>query len=444
MLETKKSRVLVDCGLIQGARHAEEKNYEPFAYEASSIDAVFVTHAHIDHIGRLPKLVKDGFRGKIFMTAPTCDFTKIMLEDSQELMADEAKREKRKPLYTKKDVLNALGFTACIEYDKEIEVTEDIRVRFRDAGHILGSAIVEVFISKQSTVDNQQRETRVVFSGDLGNPPVPLLRPTTLVKQADYVVMESTYGDRQHEDIDLRKNLLEDAIEDTVTRGGTLMIPSFAMERTQELLYELNSLAENHRIPEVPVFIDSPLAIKSTEIYRKYPGYFNKEATYLIESGDKIFQFPRLKFTLSTEESKAINDVPPPKVIIAGSGMSTGGRIMHHELRYLQDPNSTILFIGYQVAGTLGRRIFDGAKNVKIFGEEVSVNCEVRAIGGYSAHADQEQLRKWVKHIKEGGDLKKVFVVQGEEGPALALVQLLRDHLGIDAYAPMLGESIEL
>lgn len=425
---------MVDCGLIQGARHAEEKNYERFPYEPKSIDAVFITHAHIDHIGRLPKLVKDGFLGKIYMTRPTCDFSHIMLNDSQELMREEAKDEKKDPLYTKQDVAKTLEFIECIDYDKEIEPTEDIKVRFQDAGHILGSAIIEIWAG----------DIKIVFSGDLGNSPVPLLRPATFINEADYVVIESTYGDRQHEDIDLRKNLLEDVIEDTVRRGGVLMIPAFAMERTQELLYELNSLVENKRIPEIPVFIDSPLAIKATEIYKKYPSYFNQEAVYLIKSGDKIFQFPRLQFTQTTEESKAINDVAPPKIIIAGSGMSTGGRILHHERRYLSDPNSTILFIGYQVAGTLGRRIFDGAKTVKIFREEISVNCEVRAIGGYSAHADQEQLENWAKKIKEGGRLKKIFAVQGEEGPALALVQLLRDHLGIDAHAPMLGEKVEL
>lgn len=437
LIETENSKVLVDCGLIQGTRHAEKQNYEPFPYDPASIDAVFITHAHIDHTGRLPKLVKDGFRGRIYMSGPTRDFSEIMLEDSQGLMSEEANREKKKPLYTKKDVLKTFEFIDTIEYDKKIPATEDVKVRFRDAGHILGSAIIEVFV--QDTL-----ETRIVFSGDLGNPPVPLLRPTAMISEADYVVVESTYGDRRHENIEQRKNLLEDVIEDTVTRGGTLMIPSFAMERTQELLYELNSLVENHRIPEVTVFIDSPLAIKATEIYKKYPDYFNKEAVYLIESGDKVFQFPRLKFTETSEESKSINDVPPPKIIIAGSGMSNGGRILHHERRYLSDANSTILFIGYQVAGTLGRRIFDGAKSVKIFGEEVPVNCQVRAIGGYSAHADQEQLRKWIENIKEGEKLKKVFVVQGEEGPALALVQLLRDYLGVDASAPMLGESVEL
>lgn len=434
LIETGQSKVLVDCGLTQGTRHAEKQNYKPFPYNASSIDAVLITHAHIDHTGRLPKLVKDGFRGKILMTRPTKDFTEIMLEDSQELLADEAKKEGREELYSKKDVAKTFGYAEAIEYGKEIKVAKDIKCRFRDAGHVLGSALIELWADSK----------KIVFSGDLGNPPVPLLRPTEFIDTADYVVVESTYGDRQHEDLVERKNALEDVIEDTVTKRGTLMIPSFALERTQELLYELNSLVENGRIPEVPVFIDSPLAIDATKIYQKYPEYYNKKAAYLIESGDQVFQFPRLRFTYTTEESKEINDVPPPKVIIAGSGMSMGGRILHHEQRYLADPNSFILFIGYQAAGTLGRQIFDGAERVKIFGETVPVRCGVQAIRGYSAHADQEMLYRWVANMKKGPRPQKVFVVQGEEGPALAFVQLLRDHLGVDAEAPMLGDRVEL
>lgn len=434
LIETETSKVLVDCGLAQGTRHAEKQNYEKFPYDPASIGAVLVTHAHIDHTGRLPKLVKDGFRGKIFMTRPARDFVEIMLADSQELMADEAKNEKEKPLYSKEDVARTLEFIETAEYGEEVTVTRDIKFRFRDAGHILGSAIIEVWANS----------TKIVFSGDLGNPPVPLLRPTEFIDEADYVVVESTYGDREHEKLDERKNLLEDIIEDTFVKGGILMIPVFALERTQELLYELNSLVENHRVPRIPIFIDSPLAIDATKIYKKYPEYYNEKATYLIESGDQLFQFPGLKFTYTAVESKTINDVPPPKIIIAGSGMSNGGRILHHERRYLSDPNSFILFIGYQTAGTLGRRIADGEKEVKIFGETVPVRCGVRAIGGYSAHADRAKLRDWVEHVKGGGKLKKTFVVQGEEGPALSFVQLLRDHLGIDAEAPMAGDSVEI
>jgi len=441
LIETETSKILVDCGLAQGTRHAERENYKKFPYDPASIDAVLITHAHIDHTGLLPKLVKDGFRGKILMTRPTKDFAKIMLDDSQGLMAGEARREGREALYSKKDVARTLEYIEPIEYGRISKVTKDIKCRFRDAGHILGSAIIEVWIPSSVAGKNDKK---IVFSGDLGNPPVPLLRPTEFVSEADYVVVESTYGDREHEKLDERKNLLENTIEDTYTRGGTLMIPSFAIERTQELLYEFNSLVENHRVPEMPIFMDSPLAIDATKIYRKYPEYYNKKAMYLIESGDQLFKFSRLKFTYTSDESKAINDVAQPKVIIAGSGMSTGGRILHHERRYLSDPNSLILFIGYQAAGTLGRRIFDGAKNVKIFGENVSVRCGVRAIGGYSAHADQTKLREWVEKIKDGGKLKKVFAVQGEEGPALAFVQLLRDHLGLNAEAPRTGDSIEL
>ena len=434
LIETKTSKVLVDCGLAQGTRHAEEENYKKFPYDPASIDVVLITHAHIDHTGRLPKLIKEGFRGKIFMTRPTKDFAEIMLDDSQGLMANEARREGREELYSMKDVARTLEFIEPIEYGKITKVTEDIKCRFRDAGHILGSAIIEVWAG----------DKKIVFSGDLGNPPVPLLRPTEFIEEADYVVVESTYGDRVHEKLDERKNLLENAIEDISRKGGTLMIPSFAIERTQELLYEINALVENHRVPEMPVFMDSPLAIDATKIYRKYPEYYNKKAIYLIESGDQLFKFPRLKFTYTSDESRAINNVAQPKVIIAGSGMSTGGRILHHERRYLSDPNSIMLFIGYQAARTLGRRIFDGAKNVKIFGENISVRCGVRAIGGYSAHADQTKLREWVEKINDGGKLKKVFAVQGEEGPALAFVQLLRDHLGIDAEAPRIGDIVNL
>ncbi len=442
LVETDQAKILVECGLMQGTRHAEKENYKPFPYDPSSLDAVLITHAHIDHTGRLPKLVKEGFRGKIFMTPPTKDFTEIMLEDSAGLMEEEAKREKREALYVREDIAKTLACVEVHEYGKTVQLGPDITFRFRDAGHILGSAIIELWVGG----------TKIVFSGDLGNPPVPLLRPTEYIEEADYVVIEATYGDRLHENAQERKNLLEDAIEDTVTSGGTLMIPSFALERTQELLYELNSLVEGHSVPEVPVFIDSPLAIKATAIYKKYPAYYSQGATNLMKSGDQIFQFPRLTFTQTVDESKAINDVPPPKIIIAGSGMSTGGRILHHEMRYLPDPKSMLLIIGYQVAGTLGRRLLDGAKEVEIFGEHVPVRCRVHAIGGYSAHADQEALYHWLEVIKNGSPsagsgfhrLKKVFAVQAEEGPALAFVQLLRDHLGVEAEAPMAGDSVGL
>lgn len=435
LIENGKSKILVDCGLFQGCRFCDRRNYNKFAYDARKIDAVLLTHAHIDHSGRLPKLVKDGFRGEIFATKPTIDLVELMLRDSADVMRHEARDVrgiKSKILFDEDDVARTMKLFRGVEYNEKIDVGGGFSANFKDAGHILGSAIIEIYHNGK----------KIVFSGDLGNSPAPILRPTEFIYDADWVVMESTYGDRVHEDKEQRKQELEDVIEETVAKGGTFMIPSFALERTQELLYELNELVENHRIPSVPVFIDSPLAIKATEVYRKYKKYFNQKAQDLIASGDRLFQFPRLTFTRAVEESRAINDVPPPKIIIAGSGMSNGGRILHHERRYLSDPKSTILFIGYQAAGTLGRRIFDKEKEVNIFKERIPVRCRVKAIGAYSSHADQEMLIGWVKHIKK--PIKKIFVVQGEDGPSLALVQKIKDTLGIDACAPSLGDSIEL
>lgn len=428
----KTIKLLVDCGLTQGAQHIEEKNYEKFPYDPKEIDFLLVTHSHIDHIGRIPKLYKEGFRGKILLTKPTQDFSKVMLEDSQGILEGEASRAGKDPLYSVADVEGSLKLMEGVEYNKKIDLIGGLACQFRDAGHVLGSAIIEIWAEGK----------KIVFSGDLGNPPVPLLRPTEFIDEADYVVMESTYGDRLHETSSERKNLLENAIEDVVTKKGTLMIPAFALERTQELLYELNELVENHRIPKIPIFMDSPLAIRVSEIYKKHLDYYNQEATQLIKTGDDLFNFPGLVLTRTTAESKRINDIVPPKIIIAGSGMSTGGRIRHHEIRYLPDPDSLILFIGYQVAGTLGRRIFDGAKDLKIYNERITVKAEVRSIPGYSAHADQKTLRNWVGKI--GKSVKHVFIVHGEEEPALALAQILKDDLGLEASVPMLGDVVEL
>ena len=423
LLETRRAKILIDCGLFQGGRDARKMNRQKFPYQPSQIEAVLITHSHIDHIGRLPRLVKEGFRGKILATRPTKDFAQAMLFDAEKI---------GEFAYNQSDVEKTLQLFQGIDYGRKIKLNEEISFCFREAGHILGSAIIEIWAEGQ----------KVVFSGDLGNPPVPLLRPTEFIRKADYAIVESTYGDRLHETKEQRKDLLENVIEDTVTQGGTLLIPSFALERTQEVLYELNELAENHRIPRIPIFIDSPLAIKLTKIYQKYPDYFNQEAVYLIKSGDDLFKFPGLRMTQTVEESKKIAQVSPPKIIIAGSGMSTGGRILHHEKRYLADPKNTFLVICYQVPGTLGRKILSGVKTVKIFGQEIPNRIQVKAIGGYSAHADQEMLCLWVKQMKD--TLKRVFVVQGEEKSALALVQHIKDHLGLPAEAPEMGRVVEL
>ena len=439
LLEIGATKILVDCGMFQGSKYSEDLNYEKFPYDPTEVGFVFVTHSHTDHVGRLPKLYKEGFRGKVVATNATLDLIRKALPDNLRLIKQEAQESGREPLFSIDDLSGVLELAQGINYEENIELSNGLGVKLHDAGHILGSSIVEIQLTSQS-----QKSEKIYFTGDLGNPPTPLLRAPYYPNDADYVVIESAYGSRTHEDKDERKNILQKIIIETIQKGGVLMIPSFAMERTQELLYELNGLFNSGKIPKVPVFVDSPLATNLTEVYRKHSDYFNKETMYIINSGDDIFNFPGLKFTRSAEESKQINDVPPPKIIIAGSGMSTGGRILHHERRYLQDPNSTILFIGYQVKGSLGRRILDEEKEVKIFGEKVAVNCKVEAIGGYSAHADQKMLLEWVKPSAESGKLKKVFVVQGEEDSSLSLARKIERALEIDAIVPNPGESFEL
>lgn len=435
LVECAGTKILVDCGLRQGGRLAEKENYTPFPYNPSEISAVVITHAHLDHIGLIPKLYRDGFRGRIFATHPTLDLARLSLDDSIHLLKEEAEKLKESSLFSEEDLVNCWKLTHGRPYHQDIEINSNIKVRFSDAGHILGSSIAEVFLSEAG------RQVKIVFSGDLGNPPTPLLKPTEFIETADYVLVESAYGDRLHEDKSKRKEKLLSVVESAVKNGGALMIPAFALERTQELLFELNSLAESGRVPKIPVFIDSPLAIKATAVYQKYSDYFNKEAAYLIKSGDDLFNFPGLEFSLTTESSKAINDVPPPKVIIAGSGMSEGGRILHHERRYLPDPKSTLLIIGYQTQNTLGRRLLDGAQEIKMFGEHVQVRAQIKAIGGYSAHADQAGLLRWVGEIK---NIKKVFVVQGEAGPASVLAGKIKGELEVEAEVPQAGEVFDL
>ena len=431
VLESGEGRIMVDCGLHQGSHYAERKNFEPFPYNPRDIEAVFVTHAHIDHIGRLPKFWKDGFRGTIYSTPATKDFAELLLLDSEHILSEESEREKKPPLYTTRDIEEVMRIWHKLEYHTPIEVGS-FSVELLDAGHILGSAIIKVVAEGKT----------VVFSGDLGNYPAPIIQPTEKIGSADYCLVESTYGDRVHEGIDKRREALEDAIEDTVRAGGVLLIPAFAMERTQELLYHLHQLFQEKRVPRVPVFIDSPLAIKLTAIYSKYENYFNPEIEKVVRSGDDILNFPGLRFTLTKEQSKEINNVPPPKVIIAGSGMSHGGRILHHELRYLPGEKNAILFVGYQANGSLGRQILDGAEHVKIFGENIPVRCRKIAIGGYSAHADQPLLLKWLEPMRK--TLKKVFVVQGEKEASEALATKIRDEMAVLTVIPEAGRTYEL
>jgi metallo-beta-lactamase family protein len=431
ILESGGTKIMVDCGLHQGGHYAERENFDPFSYDPRVIDAVFITHSHLDHIGRLPSLVKAGFKGTIYSTSATRDFAELMLLDSEHLLSKEAEREHRPPLYTDADISHVMNQWRGLNYHEPVSVGEFV-VDLFDAGHILGSAIIRVKAEGKT----------IVFSGDLGNTPAPIIQPTETLTAADYCVIESTYGDRVHANVDGRREMLEDAVEDAVKSGGVLMIPTFAMERTQELLYHLHQLFQEGRIPRVPVFIDSPLAIKLTAIYKKHENYFNPATRHIAASGDDILNFPGLHLTLTTEQSKDINNVKPPKIIIAGSGMSNGGRILHHEMRYLPDPKSEIIFVGYQAVGSLGRQILDGASEVKIFGETIPVRCKKTNIPGYSAHADQPRLLAWLNPMRQ--TLKKVFVVQGEQQSSETLMHRIVDDLAILAEVPKRGESVTL
>jgi len=432
LLEIAETKLLVDCGLIQGERFAEEENREPFPFDPKQIKYLFITHAHIDHIGRIPKLVRDGFEGTIFSTPETLSLARVMLADSYRVLLDEAKVEGREELFSLADLDHALGFWSTIPYHERRKFDEGFKVYFKDAGHVLGSAIIEIEINGK----------KIVFCGDLGNTPTPLLKDTEEVTDATYMLMDSVYGDRDHESLIIRRRKFEEVVKSSIKRGGVLVIPAFSMERTQVLIYELNNMVEGKRIPLIPVFIDSPLAIAVTAIYKAKMGDFNPEIQNQIKGGDNIFQFPKLKMCHTAEDSKAIAHVPGPKIIIAGSGMSNGGRVVHHERNYLPDPKSTILLVGYQAVGTLGRRLQDGTKEVVLYKETIPVRARIEKIDGFSAHKDSTRLLEFAE--KSADSLKILFIVLGEPRSSLFLVQKLREYLGINAICPERNKKYEL
>lgn len=429
LLTGESARMLIDCGLFQGCDFCEDENYAPFPYEPASITHTLVTHAHIDHVGRIPKLVKDGFRGEIVSTEATKEIAQHLLRDSTELLLRDAQKRGKKPLYGEEDVAGALALWRGVPYGEVTELPEGYALRLRNAGHILGSALVEL----------TREGRRFVATGDLGNDSSELLDPPERVTDAHYLLIESVYGDREH-DISGRRDELENIIEDTVARGGDVLIPAFSTERTQDLMYEVRTLMREKRIPSVPVFVDSPLASRITRSFLSHPSYFKREITARIEGGEDIFAFDELRFTASREESEHIASVEGPKIIIAGSGMSNGGRVLSHERRILKDPRSTLLIVGYQSAGSLGRRLLEGEKRVEISLEKIEVKARVEAIFGYSAHRDGAGLLDFV-----GGSadtLEKVFVAMGEPKSASFLTQRIRDYLGVPAVAPQRGESV--
>jgi len=432
LLELPTSRILVDCGLMQGDRFAAAKNCEVFPYNPADMDALFVTHAHADHIGRIPKLVRDGFTGVIYSTPPTRDLAAVMLRDAYKIMLYESERYGTPRCYEEHDIAAALALWKTYPYHSPITMPDAVTATLTDAGHILGSAMITL----------ERNGKKFLFTGDIGNTPQPLLNPPEVVEGYDYLLMESVYGDRLHEDVKERTELLRAFIEDTTKKGGTLIIPAFSLERTQAMLFEINNLFESGTIPAIPVFLDSPLAISVTEIYQKYTEYLKDEVQAQIKAGDDIFDFPKLSFTRTTQDSAEIEKVHGAKIIIAGSGMSHGGRILGHEGRYLEDPKTTLLLVGYQTVGSLGRLLQDGAKKVRILNVDVRVRAKIAQIRGYSGHADRDQL---IDLVAAGGEnAKQIFVAMGEERPALFLVQRLRDYLGRNAIAPSERDAIEI
>ena len=442
LLETKSAKLLIDCGMFQGERMCDARNRQPFDFDPKTIDAVIVTHPHADHTGRLPLLVERGFHGPIYLTEPTMALTRLVLDDAFHIMTDNAKRCGDEILYKKEDLESVFSLCKPIGYHQAMRIGEN-SVMLHDAGHVLGSAFVSIDGPRTPLDEGGRGEPyRVVFSGDIGNDDVPILNDTEPISHADIVVCESTYGHRVHEPAETRATMLKDVVEKTLNSGGALVVPAFSIERTQELLYELDKLLPSlHK--EIPIFLDSPMSIKATELYRHYKSYLSFDSPILSEPDRDFFSFPGLKETLTTEESKRINDVPNPKVIIAGSGMMTGGRILHHLIRELPNPHSCLLIIGYQAKGTLGSMLFGGAKHVTIFGQKIEVKASVVAIGAFSAHGDQNKLTRWLQPT-DGVLPKKIFLVHGDPESKEIFAAHLRETLKTEVIIPDLDASFDL
>lgn len=426
-------RYLFDCGMFQGEHLCGDKNMRPFAFDPKHVEAVFVTHPHADHNGRLPKLIKEGFAGPIYMTPPCTALSRLVLEDAHHIMAEEAEKCGSSVLYELADLLGTFDRVKTVGYHEEVAPAPGIKIYFHEAGHVLGSAYISV----------EAEGKRVIFSGDIGNDDVPILPQTEAISRADVVVCESTYGHRVHEPIAERETKLRGALEEVMTNKGVLLIPAFSIERTQELLYALDRLLEHELKTTMPIFLDSPMAIKATQVYRDFKEYLRFDSPILQEADRDFFSFKNLRETLTVEESKAINNVPAPKVIIAGSGMMSGGRIMHHLIRYLPDPSTRLLIIGYQATGTIGRKIYEGEKRVRIFGQSVEVKAKTAAIGAFSAHGDMNKLTRWL-HPESGKIPTEIFLTHGDSDAKEVFATHLRHELGTQVVIPEFESEHEI
>lgn len=451
LLTSGEHKILLDCGQFQGGKAQDALNYERFPFEPSEIECVVLSHAHIDHCGRLPLLTKRGFEGKIYCTDATADLLSIMLKDSAYIheketewknrKAERAGRNQVEPLYTIEDAEKALSLVSPILYDQQIEINSNMKIVFNDAGHILGSAITELWVTEDD------KESKIVFSGDLGMEGRPILRDPTYIKKADYVIMETTYGNRIHKELGSGVEKLIEIILNTTRRGGNVVIPSFAVGRTQELIYELNRFYDSNNefrkeLDKIFVYVDSPMATTATEIFRRNAQVFDEETREYILKGDNPLEFKNLKFTRSSKESQDLNFNKEPKVIISASGMCEAGRIRHHLKHNLWNPKNSIVFVGYQGQGTLGRSLIEGIKMVTLFGEEIQVNAEIHNLEGFSGHADQNGLFAWLAHFQQKP--KEIFLVHGEEDSKKDFAKLVNEKLSYEPVVVMGNSEFDL
>lgn len=439
-------KFLVDCGLFQGGRQMETRNWSDWGFDPAQIDTLFLTHAHIDHSGRIPKLVKDGFQGKIITSPPTAELCEIMLLDSAHIQEMDAEWQSRKnkrqgkkhlqPLYNTKDAEQSLKLFSPVERDVIIDIEPGVRARLRNAGHILGSSILELWVK------DSKGEIKVVFSGDIGKHNQLIVKDPFEIFAADYLFIESTYGNRLHRTFEDSKTELLEAINYAASNGEKVMIPAFAVERTQEILYVLGEFQRDGNLPDIPIFLDSPLAIKATRIFRKNKKYYDQEAMAIVDHGFDPFDMPNLKFTLTAKESIAINEDQGSAIVIAGNGMCTAGRIKHHLKHNIWKPGASLVLVGFQAKGTTGRKMLEGAKSIKVFRENTAVRAKVFTIGGFSAHADQKDLMEWVGHFAESQP--RVFIVHGEKTSSQALGDKIRNDLKLETHVPLWKESLIL